>query len=284
MSTPALDIRPLAPAMGAEISGVDLGKPVDDALFAALHAALLEHGAIFLRDQQLTAASQLAFARRFGALEVHPIVEGTSEHPEVIRVHKPAGERASFGVGWHSDNSFLERPSAATLLYATRVPPVGGDTLYASAAAAYEALSPPLRELVDGLHAVHSAARAYDPGETGASKYEGRAPIRYRWSEAVQARVRHPVVRTHPEMGRKTLFVNPMFTQSIEGLAPHESRALLDLLYAHCTRPEFTCRFRWQPGSVAMWDNRQVWHYAMDDYVGHERLMFRVTIAGDVPH
>jgi taurine dioxygenase len=279
-----LDVRPVSGALGAEIAGVDLGSDLPDDVFAEIHRAFLEHGVVFFRDQELPPERQIALARRFGPLDVHPIVEGTAEHPEVIRVHKPAGQSASFGTGWHADNTFLPCPSMATLLYAVKVPPHGGDTLFSSMVRAYDALSEPMRGFLDGLRAVHGAGRAYDPKVTGKAKYEGDAPLRYRWSEVIDQEVSHPLVRTHPETGRRAIFVNPMFTLGIEGLAEPEARAILEMLYAHGTKPDFGCRFRWREGSVALWDNRCVWHYALDDYREYERLMFRVTIRGDAPH
>jgi taurine dioxygenase len=206
-----------------------------------------------------------------------------AEHPEIIRVLKPAGERAFFGTSWHSDNSFFERPTSLTILYGEVVPPVGGDTLFASMERAYEALSAPIQRLLEPLRAVHSAAAAYDPRTTGDAKYRGAAPITYRYSDAIYDEVEHPVVRTHPETGRKSLYVNAMFTQRIVGLAAHESGALLAMLYAHAARPEFGCRLRWAPGSLVLWDNRSVQHYAIDDYADFERVMYRVTLAGTRP-
>ena len=283
VSHPLLEIRPMAGALGAEIQGVDLSAALDEATFAAIHTALLERGVIVFREQELSHEAQVAFARRFGTPDVHPIVQGIDGLPELVRVLKPAGASASFGVGWHSDNSFFAEPSLGSVLYGVTIPPYGGDTLYASMEKAYDALSAPLKELLTGLQAVHSAARAYDPAVTGREKYEGKAPISYRYSDAVHEENVHPVIRTHPQTGRKSIYVNQMFTQRIVGMRPHESDALLRMLYEHCTLPEFTCRLRWQPGTVAVWDNRSVQHYAIDDYREFERLMFRVTIAGDRP-
>ena len=210
-------------------------------------------------------------------------MNGEADHPELIRVLKPAGEDASFGTGWHSDNSFMEWPSLGSILYAVTLPPYGGDTLYASAERAYDALSAPMRALLAGLVAVHSASRAYDPSVTGGAKYSGDSAITYRYSDAVRAEVEHPVIRTHPDSQRKSIYVNPMFTLRIRDLQPRESRALLRFLHEHCASPEFTCRIRWEPGTVAFWDNRSVQHYALDDYRDFERVMHRVTIAGDRP-
>ena len=282
-SSACVQVRPVSGALGAELAGVDLARPLVAAELDAIRSALLAHEVIFLRDQQLSPESQLAFARHFGELDVHPIVEGLPEHPELLRVHKPAGESASFGTGWHTDNTFFECPSLGTVLYALVVPPYGGDTLFASMTRAWEALSRRMQRLLSGLAAVHSAARAYDPAVTGEAKYRGGAAMKYRRSDIIQREVVHPVVRTHPETGRKGLFVNPMFTQRIEGMHAAESDALLGFLFEHITRPEFTCRFRWREGSVAFWDNRCVQHYALDDYREFERVMMRVTIRGDRP-
>jgi taurine dioxygenase len=281
-STP-IQVEPISGALGAEVSGIDLGHPLPGQSVAAIRAALLEHAVLFFRDQTLTPEAQIALARHFGELDVHPIVEGLPEHPEIVRVRKPAGESASFGTGWHTDNTFFEAPSLGTILYGLAIPPYGGDTLFASMTRAYDALSDGMKEMLDGLVAVHSAARAYDPAVTGEAKYRGDAPIRYRHSDAIGKEVRHPVVRTHPETGRKGLFVNPMFTLRIDGLHGAESDALLGFLQSHATRPELTCRFRWRPNSLAFWDNRCVQHYAMDDYHEFERVMLRVTISGDRP-
>jgi len=276
MTSSTIETRPLSGALGAEVVGVDLGRSLDDATFGAIHRAFVDFGVLCFREQQITPQQQVAFARRFGALDVHPIVNGTDDIPELVRVLKPAGESASFGVGWHSDNSFFEQPSLGSVLYGVTIPPYGGDTLYASMEKAYLALSEPLQRFLDGMVAVHSAARAYDPKVTGEHKY--------RYDErAINAEVQHPIIRTHPESGRKSLYVNQMFTQRIVGLTGDESRALLGFLYEHCVRPEFTCRVRWQPGTLTMWDNRSVQHYAIDDYQKFERLMYRVTICGGRP-
>ena len=278
-----IEVVPIAGALGAEITGVDLAAPLPEEVFAEVHQAFLAHAVVFFRDQSLAPAQQIAFARRFGEPEVHPIVEGSHEHPELVRVWKPAGESASFGTGWHTDNSFFPCPSLGSVLHGIVIPPYGGDTIFASTERAYDALSEGLRRMLDGLVAVHSASRAYDPANVGEAKYRGEAPMRYRWSESIREEVLHPVVRTHPETGRKSIYVNPMFTLRIRGLAEAESGALLGFLFAHCAKPDWSCRFRWTPGAVAIWDNRCAWHYALDDYREFERVMHRVTIAGDRP-
>ena len=278
-----IEVQPMAGALGAELAGVDVSAPLDGAAVAEIRDALLRRGVVVLRDQKLSREAQLRFARQLGEPEVHPIANGMAEHPEIIRVLKPAGERAFFGTSWHTDNSFFETPTSFTILYGETIPAVGGDTLFASMEKAYESLSPPIQRLLEPLRAVHSASRAYDPRVTGDAKYRGDAPITYTYSDAIYDEVEHPVVRTHPETGRRSLYVNPMFTLRIAGLAAHESRALLEMLHAHAVRPEFCCRLRWAPGSLAIWDNRSVQHYAIDDYADFERVMYRVTLAGTRP-
>ena len=224
MAQRSIEQRPLSGSLGAELVGVDVEQGLDAPTLAAVHDALLQHGVIVLRDQKLSREAQLAFARRLGKPELHPIANGMAEHPEIIRVLKPAGERAFFGTSWHTDNTFFEKPTSFTILYGETVPPVGGDTVFASMELAYATLSAPLRALLDPMVAVHSASSAYDPRTTGDAKYKGEAPITYTYSDAIFDEVEHPIVRTHPETGRKSLYVNPMFTQRIVGLASHESR------------------------------------------------------------
>jgi taurine dioxygenase len=278
-----LTIRPLTGALGAEILGADLSRGVGSDVVRAVREALLANGVVAIRDQKLDRRAQVEFGRQLGTLDVHPIANGMKEYPEMIRVLKPAGEAAYFGTGWHSDNSFFAEPSAITVLYGETVPDVGGDTLFASMERAYEALSSPLRAFLDPLVAVHSAGDAYDPRTTGDAKYKGETAITYTFSEAIYDEVEHPVIRTHPETGRRSLFVNPMFTQRIVALGANESAKLLELLYEHCARPDFSCRVRWEPGTLTLWDNRFVQHYALDDYEGFERVMYRVTVKGDRP-
>ncbi|NNL66528.1 MAG: taurine dioxygenase [Myxococcales bacterium] len=283
MGASQVEVTPLSGVLGAEIHGVDASKPLSDETFAKIREALLDNGVIVLRGQSLTRPAQLEFARRFGPPDRHPIANAMKEHPEILRVEKPKGEHAFFGTSWHTDNSFFEKPSAITVLYGERVPPARGDTLFASMEHAYQTLSEPMKTLLDPLVAVHAAARAYDPRTTGEAKYRGETAISYTLSERVYEENEHPVVRTHPETGRKSLYVNPMFTERIVGLHPNESEAILEMLHAHSTRPDFTCRVSWQPGQLTIWDNRSVQHYAIDDYAEHERIMYRVTIEGTRP-
>lgn len=283
MSQSPFEVRPLAGALGAEICGLDLSQPLEAGLMSKLRDSLVDHGVLVLRAQKIDRTQHLAFARTFGEPDVHPIAEGMEGMPEMLRVHKPAGEAAFFGTSWHSDNTFFEQPSGVTVLHGITIPPYGGDTLYASMEHAWRGLSEPMQAFLRPLRARHSARPAYDPTIVGSAKYEGTAPIKYKMSEAVYAEVSHPIARTHPVSGRVSLFVNPMFTTHIEGLERHESDALLQMLHAHATRPEYTCRVRWEPDTLVLWDNRQTQHYAVDDYSNHERLMYRVTIQGERP-
>lgn len=283
MAAAPLRIRPLAGALGAELLDIDLSESLSNEVWSAVLAASHDYGVIFFRDQKLTREAQLDFARRFGPPEVHPIANGMAEHPEIIEVRKPKGEQAFFGTSWHTDNSFFEQPSGTTVLYGETIPPVGGDTVFASMALAYETLSDPMKRFLEPLHALHTAADAYDPRTTGDEKYKGETAITYTFSDSIYERVEHPVIRTHPATGQKLIYVNAMFTEEIVGLERHESDALLQMLFQHATRQEFTCRFRWEPGSVAIWDNRCVQHYAIDDYPDYERVMYRVTLQGERP-
>ncbi len=271
--------EPLTAAAGIEISGLDLAQPLAENARREIKQALNRYGAVFFRDQTLTHERQIAFARNFGKLEIHPIVEGLPGAPEIIKVHKPAGARASFGLGWHSDNSFFQAPSLGTVLYAARVPPVGGDTLFANQQAAYDGLSNGMKTLLGGLSAVHAARAAYT-SPTALEKYRPGGPMTYRRSPALDAQIEHRAVIRHPETGRKALYLNPMFTRRFKDMTEEESRPLLEFLFAHAVREEFCCRFRWREGSVAFWDNRVVQHAALDDCPDHERLLYRATIAG----
>lgn len=277
----ALSIHPLTGACGAVLSGAQLNR-LSDSDFTFIHDALMRFGVVFFHDQELSWDEQIAFGKRFGPLEVHPIVDGMQEHPELTKVLKPAGQSASFGTGWHSDNSFQTSPSMGSILYGKIIPPFGGDTLFANQILAYERLPEEIKQKIDGLHAVHSASEAYTVEGTK-EKFEKKTAITYTWDDSIMEEVVHPVVRTHPVTGQKALFVNSMFTLRIAEMAETDSRALLDFLLSHATKPEFCCRFRWQENALAIWDNRSVQHYAVDDYQDYERLMYRVTIEGDRP-
>jgi taurine dioxygenase len=276
----ALQIRPIAGSLGAEVLGVDLAA-VDDVTQAGLREAWLEHLVLFFRDQDLDVSAYLDAARRFGEPVPYPFVPGLEGHPEVIEIAKLPGETVNFGGIWHSDTTYLDEPPMASILLAREVPPFGGDTLFANQYAAFEALSPSLQEVLTPLRAVNSSALA-DVSKTREDRIRDAGTEGYEPDRADYEAV-HPVVRTHPETGRRALFVNIAHTARFDGMTEEESRPLLSYLFAHQVRPEFTCRFSWQVGSVALWDNRCVQHNPVNDYHGHTRRMHRITLAGDRP-
>jgi taurine dioxygenase len=271
----SLQIRRTSGALGAEISGVDLAQPLPDATIAAIRRALNEHQVIFFRDQDLTPAQQVAFGARFGPLNIHPYVQGMAGQPEVMEIVKEPSDKINFGGGWHSDMSFLETPAIGSILYAVDLPEWGGDTLFASQAAAFDALSPGLQKTLEGLSAVHSASREYSAQGHSAQK---RGSMNVAEADGYVGEFVHPMVLVHPETGRKALYVNPAFTLRIDGWKTRESKALLDYLFDHCRYEAFTTRFQWTKGAVAFWDNRSVWHFALNDYPGQRRHMRRVTV------
>jgi len=271
-----MDIHPIAGALGAEIAGINLSRPLAADAVAAIRRALLEHLVIFFRGQNLEPQHQLAFARAFGEPLAYPQLKGLPDFPFITPVVKLEHERVNFGGVWHSDTTYLERPPMGSMLYAIEIPPCGGDTLFANQYLAYESLSEGLKRALDGLVGVNTSVKAQ------ASKTrEDR--MRAAGEELKVLVGEHPVVRTHPETGRKALFVNVGHTERFKGWSEEESRPLLEYLFAHQVRPEFTCRFRWQPGSLAFWDNRCTQHNPVNDYHGHRRVMHRVTLAGDAP-
>jgi taurine dioxygenase len=261
--------------LGAEILGVDLSKKFPG---QEIRKAFLEHGVVFFRDQKLDPAQFMAFARTLGKPIEYPFVKGIDGFPEITPVTKLEHERVNFGGLWHSDTTYLETPPMGTMLVAREVPPYGGDTLFANMYLAYETLSPALRHVLDGLAAVNSSAKA-DVTQTREDRIRdhGRNDARPEY-EAL-----HPVVRTHPETGKKALYVNGGHTVRFKDMTEEESAPLLNFLFAHQVRPEFTCRFRWDVGSFAFWDNRCAQHNPINDYHGFRRVMHRVTLAGDKP-
>jgi taurine dioxygenase len=278
MHRKSLEIRPLAGAIGAEIFGVDLAGEVAGETIAAIRHAWLDHLVVFLPDQDLPPARLLAFARRFGQPIEYPFVRGINGFPEITPVVKLEHERVNFGGLWHTDTAYLDTPPMGTMLIAREVPPHGGDTLFANMYLAYETLSPGLRRLLDGLVAVNSSAKA-DVTKTREDRMREAA----RSDARAEYVAEHPVVRTHPETGRKALYVNGGHTVRFQNMTEAESAPLLGFLFAHQTRPEFTCRFRWATGSLAFWDNRCAQHNPINDYHGFRRVMHRVTLAGDRP-
>ena len=273
-----MQIKRLSGAIGAEIGGVDLARGIDAGLAAEIRAVLLEHGVIFLRDQRLDARRFLDFAQAMGEPIEYPFVKGIDGFPHIIEVKKLEHEKVNFGGVWHSDTTYLHQPPMGSMLLAKEVPPYGGDTLFASQVRAYEALSPTMQRLLDGLVGISSSAKA-DVSRTREDriKSDGKA------GAAEELRAEHPVIRTHPETGRKSIYVNVAHTVGIVGLADEESAPLLRFLFEHQVKPEFTCRFVWQPHSLAFWDNRCAMHNPVNDYHGFRRVMQRITLKGDTP-
>ena len=267
------EIKQLSPMIGAELSGLKLSGDLPDAAIAEIRRALLEFKVVFFRDQhELTAAEHIAFARRFGDLEIHPATPKGQEDPEILRITHDETSKGRENA-WHSDVTWRPEPSLGSILRAREVPPFGGDTLFSCMYAAYDALSPAMKDWVSGLTARHDIARVF-AGRLNKSIEELHAQY------PVQE---HPVVRTHPETGRRALYVNTAFTDQIVGLSKKESDWLLAHLYSFAAVPEHQCRFRWEAGSLAFWDNRACQHYAASDYFPQRRVMERVTIAGDRP-
>ena len=273
-----MKIKQIAGALGAEISGVDLAKGVPASMAADIRKVFLEHQVIFLHDQNLTPQQFLAFANAMGDPIEYPFVKGLDGFAHIIEVKKLEHERVNFGGIWHSDTTYLDVPPMGSMLLSREVPPYGGDTLFASQYQAYEALSSTMKGLLDGLTGISSSAKA-DVSKTREDriKSDGKeaAPQEYR--------AEHPVVRTHPETGRKALYVNVAHTAGIKGMSDEESAPLLRFLFEHQVKPEFTCRFAWTPNAIAFWDNRCVQHNPVNDYHGFRRVMQRITLKGDKP-
>jgi taurine dioxygenase len=273
MTYQTIDVEPLSPMIGAEIRGIDLARPLSNQQHAEVHEALLKHLVVFFRDQDIDLDQQKAFARRFGKLHIHPTAPSPEGHPEVLVIKADDTSKAIAGNRWHTDVSCDAEPPMGSILHMRKLPPSGGDTMFANMYAAYDALSAPMRQFLGGLKAWHESEHVHR-GTLGQKLREGLKEY---------PRSLHPVVRTHPETGRKALFVNSGFTTRIDGLGEKESRAVLDLLFDHVRTPEFQCRFRWREKSLAFWDNRSTQHYALWDYFPHSRLGYRVTICGDMP-
>ncbi len=278
MATNTLDIRPLSGALGAEILGIDLSADVSDETIAAIRAAWLEHLVIFFRDQKLEPAQFLGVARRFGEPVEYPFVKGLDGFPQITPVIKLEHEKINFGGLWHSDTAYLDKPPMATMLIARETPPRGGDTLFANMYLAHETLSDGLRRMLDRLIVVNSSAKA-DTTKTREDRIKDSGKTEAKKEFVAE----HPVVRTHPETGRKALYANGGHALRFKDMTVEESAPLLNFLFQHATRPEFTCRFRWEPGSIALWDNRCTQHNPVNDYHGFRRVMHRVTLAGDIP-
>jgi taurine dioxygenase len=274
----AIEVHKIAGALGAEISGVDLARDLDEETVAEIRRIWLDNCVVFFRNQDLPPARFLVVAKRFGEPIEYPFLKGLDGFPEIITVAKLEHEKINFGGVWHSDTSYLDIPPMATMLIAREVPPVGGDTLFANQYLAYETLSDGMKRLLNGLVALNASAKA-DVTRTREDRLKDNKNPQARKDYVAE----HPAVRTHPETGRKALYVNVAHTVRFKDMTEEESAPILDFLFRHQTRPEFTCRFHWEPGSIAFWDNRCAQHNPINDYHGYRRLMHRITLKGDKP-
>ena len=279
-----IQVKPISGGLGAEIEGVDLST-LDDTAFAEINQAFLDHQVIFFRDQDITPEQQLNLALRFGDIHYHPYMLGMDDHPEILEIIKEPGETYTFGAAWHTDQMFNPSPAKATMLYAKETPAVGGDTMFSSMYKAYEGLS-------DAMKAMLKDVKTFNVGDRFKNMGGGSRAERYAGNKSMAGKVRdpgnqiteahHPLFRTHPETGRTGLYIGS-HTQGFEGMRAEEADPIIDYLRRHSIRPEYLCRFRWEPGSMAIWDNRCVQHYAVPDY-NERRRMHRITIAGDIPY
>ena len=281
MGYQTLDVERLSGAMGAVLHGPDLSADLSNQTFDEIHQAFLYHKAIFFRGQELDPQQQIAFGRRFGPLAPYPFMEGLPDASEAFELLKTEDDKKNFGGAWHSDMAFTETPPLGTMLYGMEIPEVGGDTMFANTTLAYEALSDGMKEMLDGVVGINSAALKRSGGR--ANSFKKASAMTSKNMDRVDMEAEHPIVRTHPETGDKGLFVSRGHTARLKDMTEAESYPLIDFLADHCVRPEFTCRFRWQAGSLALWDNRCVMHFAVDDYPGQRRRMRRLTIEGDKP-
>ena len=270
---------------GAEVSGIDLARASDDEI-SAVRGALAEHGVVFFRDQSLTEDDHIRLAHRFGDINVNRFFAAHPDHPEIAMVAKEPDQADNIGGGWHTDHSYDAEPAMGSILVARELPETGGDTRFASMYAAYEALSDEMKERLDGLKAVHSARHIFGEGPESYYQESDAGGDRIGNASAADALtdVVHPVVIRHPDSGKPALYVNPAFTLRFEGQTPEESMPLLTELYAHCMKMDFMTQFDWKPGSIAFWDNRSTWHWALNDYAGQRRIMHRITLEGCALH
>lgn len=280
MRSNSVSVEPISGPVGAEIHGIDLAADLAETDIALIRATLFDRGVVFFRDQTITPEQHIAFAERFAPVNVNRFFAHAEGYPSIAEVRKEPGQKNNIGGGWHTDHSYDLEPAMGSILLARELPPVGGDTLFASMYAAYDALSDGLKATLEGLRAVHSSRHVFGPQAKRFADPNNDLKDRLRNAEqAVQDAV-HPVVIRHPGSGRRALYVNPGFTLRFDGWTAEESQALLGYLYQHAAKPEFQCRFRWREGSVAFWDNRSTWHYAVNDYHGERRLLHRITLEG----
>jgi taurine dioxygenase len=277
MGYETITVKPLAGALGAEIAGVDLSRPLSNQQRSEIHGAFLAHSAIYIRDQELGGDDLLRYARYFAEPAYYPFVEGLPDFPQIFELRKEPDQTVNVGGAWHSDTTYLDKPPIGTMLYCREAPAFGGDTMVANQYLAYETLSAGMRRMLDGLTGVYTARMNGGRGNREENKY-----MKMKNTEnAAQIEAEHPVVRVHPETGRKALYVSTRHTVRFKGMTEEESRPLIQFLQAHCTRPEFTARIRWERGTVTIWDNRCCQHFAINDYHGQRRVMWRLPVGAE---
>lgn len=276
-----ITVTPLSPALGAEIGGVDISAGIDDKQLGEIKQAFSDYGVVFFRDQDINPDQHIEFAERWGKINVNRFFQAVESHPQIAEVRKESHQKANIGADWHTDHSYDQMPAMGSILYAREVPSVGGDTLFSSMYAAYESLSDGLKQTLSTLSAVHSSRHVFGAGAYDARDVDDLGGRLGNTDNATQDAI-HPVIIRHPLSGRPALYVNGDFTVKFEGWTKEESQPLLDYLYAQARQNEFTCRFKWGRGSMAIWDNRATHHCALNDYHGHFRLMHRITIEGEV--
>jgi len=280
VTTARIELTPANSAVGAFVDNVCLADGLNDDVVQELLDAHAQFGVLFFRDQQLSPEQHIALAEGLGKINVNRFFTPVADHPQIAEVRKEPEQTSNIGGGWHTDHSYDQIPALGSILYALELPEQGGDTLFASTYAAYDALSPGLQEMLAGLSAVHSSRHVFGASaDRPADLSERLGNVEAATQDAV-----HPVVITHPRSGRKSLYVNPGFTVRFDGWTVEESAPLLQYLYRHISKPEFTYRFQWAPGSLAFWDNRCTWHYAVNDYHGARRLLHRITLEGEAIH
>ena len=273
-----IEVNPLGGALGAEISGIDLNEAISDEQLTEVRQVFGQYAVIFFRNQNLTPENELRFAKRWGEINTNRFFSSVEGYPQIALVVKEPDQQNNIGGSWHTDHSYDIAPALGSMLFAHEVPISGGDTVFASMYKAYETLSDGLKSTLSNLRARHSSVHVF--GAARAANGNDDTVGRIKNPEAATQEAIHPVVINHPETGRRSLYVNPGFTLGFEGWSDEESKPLLEYLYAHAARPEFTCRFQWKAGSIAFWDNRATWHLAVNDYQGHRRMMHRITIEG----
>jgi taurine dioxygenase len=277
MRNTRFEVQPTSGALGAELLGIDLSAGLDGETVADIRQAFNDHGVIFFRDQRLTPEQHIAFAARMGTININRFFKTAPDYPQIAEVRKEPQQKTNIGGGWHTDHSYDQIPALGSILLARELPERGGDTMFACMAQAYDALSDGLKKTLKGLRAIHSSRHVF-----GVKAHEANPERKERNinPELATQDATHPVVIRHPDTGRPILYVNSTFTTRFEGWTEQESKPLLDYLYRHASSPEFQTRFKWQEGSIAFWDNRATWHYALNDYQGERRLMHRITLDG----